>query len=116
MKTILKKLKSRAGESLIESLAAILIFTMASIVMFSMVTTAADINKTAKDMDSRNQVHMVAVEKGLPTSKNGTANVTFTLDDISSTVIASETVDIYGGDGDSLYTYFIQVEPEPAGG
>ena len=105
MKNILRKLKSKAGESLIESMAAILIFTMASIVMYSMVTTAADINRTAKEMDETNQQHMIAVEKGLPDAKNGTAIITFSL---GSTEIAQTQVDIYGGQDDSLFTYFVQ--------
>ena len=53
MKQMLNKLKSKAGESLVESLAAILIFTMASIVMYTMVTTASDINLKAKEMDEK---------------------------------------------------------------
>ena len=105
MKTLLRKLKSKAGESLIESLAAILIFTMASIVMYTMVTTAGDLNRTAKEMDNANQQHMIAVEKGLPDAKNGSAVITFSL---GSTEIAQTQVDIYGGEDDSLFTYFIQ--------
>jgi hypothetical protein len=105
MKNLFHKLRSKAGESLIESLAAILIFTMASIVMYSMVTTAADINRTAKIMDETNQQHMIAVEKGLPTAKNGSATITFSLD---GTQIAQTPVDIYGGTDGSLFTYFIQ--------
>ena len=107
MKAILRKLKSKAGESLIESLAAILIFTMASIVMYSMVTAAGDLNRTAKEMDEANQQHMVAVEKGLPESKNGTANVTFSLTD-GTKIAADIPVDIYGGQDGSLFTYFMQ--------
>ena len=104
MKNILRKLKSKAGESLIESMAAILIFTMASIVMYSMVTTAADINRTAKEMDETNQQHLIAVEKGLPGAKNGSADITFSL---NGTEIAETNVDIYGGQDGSLYTYFV---------
>lgn len=103
MKNLFRKLKNKAGESLIESLAAILIFTMASIVMYSMVTTAADINRKAKIMDETNQQHMIAVEKGeVP---NGSATITFSL---NGTEIAETKVDIYGGKDDSLFTYFIQ--------
>lgn len=105
MKNLFHKLRSKAGESLIESLAAILIFTMASIVMYSMVTTAADINRTAKIMDETNQQHMIAVEKGLPEAQNGSATITFSLD---GTQIAQTRVDIYGGEDDSLFTYFVQ--------
>ena len=104
MKNLFRKLKNKAGESLIESLAAILIFTMASIVMYSMVTTAADINRTAKEMDETNQQHLIAVEKGLPGAKNGSADITFSL---NGTEIAETNVDIYGGQDGSLYTYFV---------
>ena len=110
MKNLFHKLRSKAGESLIESLAAILIFTMASIVMYSMVTTAADINRTAKIMDETNQQHMIAVEKGLPEAQNGSATITFSLD---GTQIAQTPVDIYGGTDGSLFTYFVQ---DPTGG
>ena len=103
MKNLFHKLRSKAGESLIESLAAILIFTMASIVMYSMVTTAADINRKAKIMDETNQQHMIDVEKG--EDPNGSATITFSLD---GTQIAQTLVDIYGGEDDSLFTYFIQ--------
>ena len=104
MKNFLRKLKSKAGESLIESMAAILIFTMASIVMYTMVTTAADINRTAKEMDEKNQEHMIAVEKGLPEAQNGNAEISFYL---NGTEIAETLVDIYGGQDGSLYTYFV---------
>lgn len=105
MENLFRKLKNKAGESLIESLAAILIFTMASIVMYSMVTTAGDLNRTAKEMDNANQQHMIAVEKGLPEAQNGSAIITFSL---GSTKIAQTQVDIYGGEDDSLFTYFVR--------
>lgn len=105
MKAFLHKLKSKAGESLVEVLAAILIFTMASIVMYSMVTSAADINMTAKQMDARNQEHMIAVEKGEDSAKNGSAIITFTMDGVQ---IAQSSVDIYGGTNDSLFAYFLK--------
>lgn len=112
MKAILNKLKSKAGESLVESLAAILVFTMASIVMYSMVTSAADINRTAKEMDAQNQAHMIAVEKGEDAAMNGSATITVTM---GSTQISKEKVDIYGGQDDSLFTYFVD-PTEPTGG
>ena len=112
MKALFKKLKSRAGESLIESLAAILIFTMASIVMFTMVSTAANINQTAKEMDEKNQTNLIAVEKGESTAKNGNAVITFTM---GYTTIATANVDIYGGQDGSLFTYFLQPVPGEGG-
>lgn len=109
MTAFFKKLKSKAGESLIESLCAILIFTMASIVMFSMVSAANDINGEAKEQDAKNQAHLVAVEKGDAASKNGVGTVTITLNTGSGTkTIANVLVDIYGGQNDSLFAYFVQ--------
>lgn len=106
MTAFFKKLKSKAGESLVESLCAILIFTMASIVLFSMVSAAADINATAKEKDAENQAHLVAVEKG--EVKNGGGTVTFTLGEGTGAVeIAEVEVDVYGGQNGSLFAYFV---------
>ena len=109
MKAMFRKLKSKIGESLVETLCAILIFTMASIIMYSMVTSAGDINRTAKEMDAKNQAHMIAVEKGEDGAKNGSAVIRFNLD---GATIAEPTVDVYGGEEDSLYAYFLQPEME----
>lgn len=101
MTAIFKKLKSKAGESLVESLCAILIFTMASVVMFSMVSSAADINGKAKEQDEKNQAYMVAVEKGENRSGRGTVTFTF-----GSNVDLDVDVDVYG-DKDTLFAYFM---------
>ena len=108
MKNLLKKLKSKVGESLVESLAAILIFTMASIVLYTMVTTSADLNAKTKAMDAKNQADLVAVEKGDPASQNGSGTVTFSVGGKTKTV----SVDIYGGKDGSLFAYFVA----PTGG
>lgn len=63
MKKIIRKLKSKAGESLVESMAAILIFTLSSIALLSMISASADINRTAKVADQQFQEQMVYVEK-----------------------------------------------------
>ncbi len=106
LKNFCKKLKSKAGETLVESLAAILIFTMASIVMYSMVTAAGDINRTAKELDQQVQQQMVDVEKGEASCKTGSGTVTMTLNSLE---IAKVQVDIYGGEDDSLFAFFVQI-------
>lgn len=63
MKKIIRKLKSKAGESLVESMAAILIFTLSSIALLSMISASADINRTAKVADQQFQEQMTVVEK-----------------------------------------------------
>lgn len=107
MKQILNKLRSRAGESLVESLAAILIFTMASIGMFSMVTAAADINQTAKEADRRNQEQMLIAEQGEGTGASGTVTMTLVSGENTINVIVAD-VDIYGTEG-GLYAYYHSV-------
>ena len=111
MHRLFKKLRSQKGESLIESLVSILIFTCASIALYSMVTSAADINRIARDADETSQAQMLIAEQGEGESKTGT--VTISLGDGESFDIA---VDIYGGvdsEGnvnDSLYAYYAQEE------
>lgn len=106
MKMFLKKLKSKVGESLVESLAAILIFTMASIVMYTMVTTAGDINKKVKDMDAKNQKDLIAVEMGLAANKIGSGDIVFTIGDQKKRI----DVDVYGGTNNDLYAYYVHTE------
>lgn len=108
MKVFIKKLKSKVGESLIESLCAILIFTMASVVLFSMVSVAGDINGKAKEMDRENQQHLIAVESANDAARNGSAEFVFRLKDDEGTVVAKVNADIYGGKDGSLYAYFAQ--------
>ncbi len=103
---MLRKLKQKKGETLVESLAAILIFTMASIVLFSLVSTAGDINGKAKEMDRQIQEQMVSVEKGDPDDLNGRGTVTMTL---NGHILVNEVpIDIYGGKDGSLFAYFVR--------
>lgn len=62
MKTILTRLKETRGETLIESMIAILIFTFASILFLTLVTAAANINTTVKEADESFQTQQLAVE------------------------------------------------------
>ena len=62
MRNILPRLKSKKGETLVESMAGILIFTFGSIIMLAMLTTAADINTVAKEADQEYFSQMVQVE------------------------------------------------------
>ena len=111
MNKIFKKLRSRAGESLIESLAAILVMTLASIVMYSMVTAAADINTKAKNNDLAVQQQMDVAERADQASGSGTIYMYIEVDDETKRV-AEVDVDIFGAEGD-LYSYFVK---EGAGG
>lgn len=106
MNMIFKKLCSRKGESLIESLAAILVVTMASIVMYSMVTSAADINTKAKNNDLAVQEQLAVAERGDDPDDDGTITMVIRVDGRNEDV-ASLPVDIYGNDGE-LFSYFVK--------
>lgn len=103
MSKLLRKLKSRAGETLVESMAAILVFTFASIIMMSMVSAAADINTTAKEADRAFQNQMVVVEKGDPADSDTGGYATFTFGSVEEKI----PVDVFQADeADSLYAYY----------
>lgn len=111
MKSILNKLRSQCGESLVESLCAILIFTFASIVMYSMVTSAANINGEVKAMDEAHQEQMKFVEKAEVSHFYETGTATFTITGMDGTtdeVIIP--IDVYGGENDTLFAYYTQTE------
>ena len=63
MKKLLKKLRGKAGESLVETLCSILIFTLASVAMYSMVMASNSINAKAKEADQNLRDQMIVVEK-----------------------------------------------------
>lgn len=116
MKEIIKRLKNQAGETLVESMAAILIFTFASIIMLSMVSSAADINTAAREADREYFEAMIIVELA---QNNGSGSVAFSIQDASGTVtINQETTPVsVSGDTDSLYAYYASTAAtEPAGG
>ena len=59
-----KKLKSQAGETLVETLFAILIATFASILLASSTSTAIELNRQARERDKVNQLCMEKLSTG----------------------------------------------------
>lgn len=110
MKKIIRKLKSKAGESLVESMAAILIFTLSSIALLSMISASADINRTAKVADQQFQEQMIVVEKAESTDAE-TGYVTFMInkDPNNPVSIAEDKVYICQekGNNSALYAYYL---------
>lgn len=105
MKRLIKKILSRRGESLVETLCAVLIFTLASVAMYSMVMASANINQTAKEMDSAIQSEMLTVEKADGNGSAGTVTMTLTQTGIEEALAEIEvSVDVYQ-EGD-LHSYF----------
>ena len=100
MNKFVKRLRSKAGESLIESMAAILIFTLASIMMYTMITAANDINKRVKDAEEKYSQQMIAAEMAEDTSIKSI--VTFI---INGSPADDVDVEIYG-DTSGIYAYY----------
>ena len=104
MAQLFKRLKSKSGESLIESLAGILIFTLASITMLTMVTTGSNINAAAKKADEQYYEDMVLIERAAPTDATDLVlNFSATTD--TTNYEGSVTVDSYRN-GNGLYAFY----------
>ena len=106
MKYIAKKLADKAGESLVESLAAILIFTLASIGLFSMIQASNTINGTARKQDAAVQQQMIETEKADTAASAGTATFTIRKQDGSAAATESVEIEIFGDSTDGLFSYF----------
>lgn len=116
MKKIIRKLKSKAGESLVESMAAILIFTLSSIALLSMISASADINRTAKVADRQFQKQMTVVEKAESTdaetgyvAKTGYVTFMINKDPNNPVSVAQDKVYICQekGNNSALYAYYL---------
>ena len=106
MKAIAKKLRSKAGESLVESLAAVLIFTLASIGLFSMIQASNNINRTAREKDAFIQEQMISTEKADTALDTGTAAFTIKKQDGNNAATENIDVEIFGDSTDGLFSYF----------
>lgn len=108
MKQILKKLRSKAGESLVEVLCAVLIFALSSVGMYSMVMASNNINAAAKEADRALQESLLVVERAENTDpmnppQSGTIKISFNAQD-NQVKYFEVSVDVYQH-GD-LYSYF----------
>lgn len=117
MNTLKNKLKSKAGESLAEALAAILIFTLASVALFTMVDASNNVNRTAKEKDQFVQSQMVTAEKAEGSVADGTAvkgSASLQFKNTAGTTMRTETIEVYlyGDTTDGLYSYFKEEAPE----
>ena len=115
MKKLFKRLRERRGESLVESMAAILIFTMASVVLLTLSASAFRINRAVSEADKANQDQMLIAEQANDSRFRTTGNVKLYLDpDLAP--ICNIPVDVYqwkpGADEEpdpnAFYAYFRQ--------
>ena len=107
MKILLTRLKETRGETLIESMIAILIFTFASILFLTLVTSAANINTTVKEADASFQTQQLAVEK----NETATASATVSLKNGETELLAENAYPDFAVtkvEGDALYAYVLE--------
>ena len=108
MKKLYSRLRGSRGESLIESLAAILVFTLSSIIFLTMVTSANNINRTVKDEYAAFQEQRQAIENVTPTSP--TAELTISCKEGGTTTITVQQVT-----ADGLTAFYPTVPTVPGG-
>lgn len=89
MKAFMKRLRSRRGETLVESLVSILIFTLASILLLSMAASATRINATVREEDLVFQQRQAAIEQPSGAAVQTTFNIS-----AGSTSLGSVTANV----------------------
>lgn len=107
MKHLIARLRKCSGETLVESMAAILVFTLSSLMLFSMVNTANRINQATKEADLERQSQLSVAESGI---SSRTSSVYLYID---NTVSIQESFTVYvaqkeqeEGASSALYSYF----------
>lgn len=106
MNKVIARLRSKTGESLIESMAAILIFTFASIAMYTMIMSSNDINQRAQETEETNMEQMVIAEMAASEGKIADGTVLFTITSGTETkTLDAVSVDVYGMT-DGMYAYY----------
>ena len=78
MKRILNRLRSKRGETLVEVMASILIFTLSSILLYSMITTANRINAEVRDTEQAQQENLMFAQKAEGDGEAGTISLSLT--------------------------------------
>ena len=111
MKRLIARLRKRSGETLVESMAAILVFTLSSLLLFSLVNTANRINEATRQADLERQSQLSVAESGI---SSRTSKVYIYIDDPE---FARESVPVYiaqkeqeDGAPPALYSYFRAVQ------
>ncbi len=103
----MKKLKQKTGETLTETLVALVIMALALIMLPGAVVAAARVNATMEKQ-------VIFMEKTLEAEKGvkaGSCDITFSMDSISSTVSAVE-VTRFGSEETGLYEIGLHTDGE----
>lgn len=114
MRMILKRLKNRAGETLVESMVSILIFTLASIILLTMISASADVNQIAQREDKEHLEQLIQVEAAAVQPTPGTVSFDVqvgTGEEVGGGIQYSSTADVeVFGSKAGLYSYYLYQE------
>lgn len=108
MKKLLKRLLTKKGESLVETLAAILVVTLASVVLLSMISSAARINHEVDELSEKYNAGQQYVERGQGEGQ-GEAEVEIRLyysSEPSGKQLGKTRVTIYSDSESGLYAFY----------
>ena len=108
MRKAAARLRAGRGETLVESLVSILVFTFASILFLSMVASAANINRTVQQADLAYQAQQAVTETGPGAAGASQSSATVTVT-CGGAQLCRETVTIVRQEGaeDSIYAYYL---------
>ena len=106
LKKLMARLRGRKGETLVESLAAILVFTLSSIILLTMVSAATGLNRAAKIADENRQTQLAAAETGGSEVCRGTVRICFNENSRASSTPRSYDVSVCREAPGALYAYF----------
>lgn len=104
MKTIKQRLSDSRGETLVESMCAILIFTLASIAFLTMTTTSANINATVTRNESEYRTELEFAEDPANAAARPGYQVMITVND--ETAFAVDNVGIAMQQDGGMYAYY----------
>lgn len=99
------KQRRKSGETLVETLAAILVFTLASLLFVQMAVTAARINQSARAQDAAYTQQLEAAERQTGDGTGGTVEIR------GGSGSWSYAVTVYGGEAGDICSYAPQVTP-----
>jgi len=107
LQSLRRYIRSRKGETLVEAMVSILIFTLSSIILFTMISAATNINRSVKAADATRQTQLEIAEASAASSehcKDGMVTVVSGGD----TERISVKVAQQKGVSDAFFTYFVE--------
>ena len=99
---LLKKLRARSGETLTETLCAVLVMSLSSVLLATMISAASHMNATALEKDSALYSELTTAEEQTDIKEEGTVTVTIASNDSKK---VSFPVSYYG-DEDGAHTSY----------